>query len=124
LHLPSYKLAGLEMDRPACLTLAADIGPATHQVVATLLADAVVDRLPTARRLLRLREQFGHDRLEVACARAVRFDDLSYMTIKHILVNKWDRQTTPTTAATPSAQTFVRSAAELVGHLFGGGAWN
>jgi transposase len=124
LHLPGYKLAGLLMDRPACLALAIEIGPATQQVVATLLADAVIDRLPTARRLLRLREQFGHARLEAACARAVRFDDLNYMTVKHILVHGLDCQATLPDPCAPPAQTFVRSAAELVGHLFGGVAWN
>jgi len=109
---------------PTCLALASDIGPATHQVVAALLADPAVDRLPTVGRLLQLRERFGSQRLEAACARAVRFDDLNYMTVKHILNNGLDSEPLAAGRATPPAQTFVRSAAELVGHLFGGAAWN
>jgi len=124
LHLPRHKVAGLIMDRPTCLTLASDIGPATHQVVAALLADPVVDRLPTVGRLLRLGERFGGERLEAACTRAVRFDDLNYVTVKRILVNGLDYEPLSTGHDTPPAQTFVRSAAELVGHLFGGAAWN
>ena len=112
------------MDRPTCLALASDIGPATHQVVAALLADPVVDRLPTVGRLLRLGERFSAQRLEAACARAVRFDDLNYMTVKHILIHGLDNQPLVAGHDTPPAQTFVRTAAELVGHLFGGAAWN
>jgi transposase len=124
LHLPRHKVAGLIMDRASCLALASDIGPATHQVVAALLADPVVDRLPTVGRLLRLRERFGGQRLEAACARAVRFDDLNYMTVKHILINGLDSEPLVAGPDTPPAHTFVRSAAELVDHLFGGAAWN
>jgi hypothetical protein len=122
--LPAYKVMGLALDRATCLTLAADLGPATHQVAATLLADRVIDRLPTVGRLLRLRERFGAARLEAACARAVRFDDLSYKTVKHILVNGLDGQSPAIDPPKAPAQAFVRTPAELVGHLFGGAAWN
>jgi transposase len=124
LHLPTYKVMGLMLDRATCLTLAADIGVATHQVAATLLDDRVVDRLPTVGRLLRLRDRFGASRLEAACARAMRFDDPSYKTIKHILVDGLDSQSPAADALQAPAQTFVRTSAELVGHLFGGAAWN
>jgi hypothetical protein len=115
---------GLMLDRATCLTLAADIGVATRQVASTLLDDRVIDRLPTVGRLLRLRERFGAPRLEAACARAVRFDDPSYKTIKQILVNGLDSQSLAADAPQSPAQTFVRTSAELIGHLFGGAAWN
>ena len=124
LHLPAYKVPGLVLDRSACLTLAAEIGPAIHQVVTTMLADAVIDRLPTVGRLLRLRERYDAQRLEAACARAVRFDDVSYTTIKRILTNELDRQPLPAEATRAPTQTFVRSAGELVGHLCDGATWN
>ena len=124
LHLPAYKVAGLVQDRATCLTMAEDVGSCTHQVVTNLLADAVVDRLPTVGRLLRLRDRFGAERLEAACARALRFDDISYLTIKRILINQLDGQALPASSGSPPAQSFVRNAAELVGHLFGGVAWN
>jgi hypothetical protein len=81
------------------------------------------DRLRMAGRLLRLGERFGPRRLEAACARAVRFDDPAYMTIKHILEQGLETQETPSTEPAPPASAFVRTAVELMGHLVGGAAW-
>jgi hypothetical protein len=55
--------------------------------------------------------------------RALRFDDAAYMTIKRILQQGLDVEELPSTEPAPPALTFVRSAAELVGHLVGGAAW-
>ncbi len=123
LHLPPHKLPGLMINRATCLTMATNVGPATLQVVNTLLDDPIIDRLRTVGRLLKLRSRYGDDRLEAACARAVRFNDLNYTTIKRILSEGLDRESLPVTPDLPPAQTFVRSAAELVGHVFGGEAW-
>jgi hypothetical protein len=81
------------------------------------------DRLRMAGRLLRLGERFGPKRLEAACARAVRFDDPAYMTVKRILEQGLDRETLPATDPPPPAVAFVRSASELLGHLTGGVSW-
>jgi len=94
-------------------------------VVKRLLDDPVVDRLASAGRLLRLQERFGAERLEAACERALHFADPSYKTVKHILVQGLERQKLTTEPApSPAAKTFVRSAGELLGHLFGGVTWN
>jgi transposase len=123
-HLPPEKVPGLTWNREYCQSLAAEIGPATAETVQRLLNDPVVERLPTVRRLLKLREHFGDERLEAACARALRFEDGTYQTVKRILQQGLE-QTLPMPVVTnPPAFTFVRSAAELVGHLFGGGAWS
>jgi len=92
--------------------------------VQTLLDDPVVDRLPTAGRLLRLRAQFGDERLEAACQRALAGDDPAYKTVKHILIQKLETEPLPTAATLPPATTFARTADELVGHLAGGELWN
>jgi hypothetical protein len=118
-HLPPEKLPGLLRTRATCLDEAATVGPATAQVVDVLLADQV-DRLPTVGRLLRLRETYGAARLEAACVRAQHFADQRYTTIKRILVEGLDTQPTPEPAPPPVARTFARSAADLLGHLFGG----
>jgi hypothetical protein len=124
-HLPPEMLPGLYLDRPGCQATAADIGPATAQVVETLLADPVVERLPIARRLLALRDPYGDERLEAACARALRFDDPSYKTVKGILQQGLEAVVEPPPAATLPARVFVRSATELLGDLFGGRlSWN
>jgi transposase len=122
-HLPPEKVAGLLVSREGCRAAAADIGPATSQVVTELLADPVVDRLHTAKRLLGLRARFGDAHLEAACAKALQFAEPAYVTIKRILVSGLAVEPVPATAvpATP-ARTFARTAAELLGHLFGAGA--
>jgi hypothetical protein len=84
-----------------------------------------VDRLRSAGRLLRLGERYGDERLELACQRAVQFGEPTYTTVKRILTEGLDAQ--PATApppATPPAHLFVRTASELLGHLFGGAAWS
>lgn len=123
-HLPPTHLEGLVMTREMCLSAAADIGTATSDTVATILADTAVDRLPTARRLLRLREQFGDLRLEAACQRANRFGDPSYSTVKRILVNELDGLADATAVATPPAGQFVRKASDILGKWTEALQWN
>lgn len=121
-HLPPDKLVGLTLSRESCLLTASDIGPATRQVVERLLSDPAVDRLRTVGRLLSLRQPYGGARVEAACVRALRFDDASYKTVKAILKQGLETSALPTSVAVSPPQTFVRSAWELVGHLFGGAA--
>lgn len=123
-HLPPEKLPGLLLGKDACRTRAAAIGAATSAVVESLLADPVVDRLRTVGRILRLEDTFGATRLEAACARALTFAEPTHQTIKHILTQGLDHQSAPTPVVPPEARTFVRSAVELLGHVFGGAAWN
>lgn len=118
-HLPTYKVAGITLSRESCRLRAAEIGPATRQVVDLLLDHRPEDRLRVAGRLLKLGERFTPRRLEAACARALRFDDPSYITIKHILEHGLDRQQPPQITPSPPAHAFVRTVAELVGHLMG-----
>jgi transposase len=123
-HLPPEKLAGLLLEEEQCRAAAIDIGPATRDVVAVMLGDGVIDRRRTVLRLLRLRESYGDARLERACARALRFDTATYLTVKRILHQELDQQEPPAHAPAAPARTFVRNAGELLGHLFGGGTWN
>lgn len=123
-HLPSEKVPGLTRDREALRELAASIGPAVREVVNHLLDDPVIDRMHTAGRLLSLRERFGDRRLEAACARALRFADPTYRTVKGILSHGLEAEEAVTAPPAPPAMAFVRSAEELVGDLAGGGPWN
>jgi len=84
-----------------------------------------LDRLSMVRRLLRLREQVGDERLEAACDRALRFDEVSYKTVKRILNQGLEAEAdAPTAPEIPPAQRFVRGAQELLGHLWSGPSWN
>jgi transposase len=124
-HLPPAKVPGLVLNRTGCQAQAAVIGPATAAVVQHLLDDPVIDRLPTAGRLLRLGEPYGEARLEAACQRALAFGDPAYLTVKRILTQQLDQQPRPSQTPPPSpARTFVRNARELVGHVLGGVSWS
>ena len=122
-HLPPQLVPGMVMTREVCQAQAALIGEATAQVVCDLLDDAVIDRLSTVRRLLRLQESYGDARLEAACQRALHFGDPAYQTVKRILSLELDQHRLPDPAPAPPARTFVRSAVELVGHWLGDLAW-
>jgi transposase len=122
-HLPPEKLPQLLWTREMCQALAAEIGAATVAAVGQLLADPVVDRHGRVVRILRLRERVGDARLEAACARALRYDDLTYGTIKRILDQGLEAEACAPVPAAAPARTFVRTAAELLGHIFGGVSW-
>ena len=122
-HLPPHKVPGLILTRETCRQQASEIGPATGEVVAGLLDHRPEDRLRTAGRLLRLADRFSPERLEVACGRALRFDDPAYVTVKRILEQGFDLEELPTIAPPSPVMTFGRRASELVGHLAGGATW-
>ena len=123
-HLPPDKLPQLLWTREMCQAMATEVGPATAAVAHQLLADPVVDRHSRVVRILRLRETVGYTRLEAACARALRYDDLSYATVKRILALGLETEEYGSAPPGAPARAFVRTAAELLGHVFGGLAWN
>jgi len=123
-HLPPELVPGLTLSRAECQQQAQLIGPTTSQIVERYLADPVVDRLPTVGRLVRLQEQYGANRLEAACVRAVAFDDPTYRTIKQILEKDLDQAPPLASPTSPPASRFVRSAEELFGPQVGGTQWN
>jgi transposase len=124
-HLPPTKVPGLIQDRDSLLVESETVGPALQQIVQTLLNDPVLYRIPTAGRLMRLKNKFGAQRLEAAAQRALWFEDPSYKTVKRILTEGLDREELPLPVCLPPATTFARSADELVGvFVEEGGAWN
>jgi transposase len=123
-HLPSEKLPGLEQDRDSLIEAAQMIGSATLEIVQGLLDDPVLYRIPTAGRLIRLKNRFDANRLEAACRRALTFDDPSYKTIKNILEKGLDQEEAPLPILLPPATTFARPAEELVGELVEVQRWN
>jgi transposase len=122
-HLPRHKVAGLILTSEACREQASEVGHATSEVVDGLLNHRPEDRLRTAGRLLRLGDRFGPERLEAASARALRFGDPAYLTIKRILERGLDAERLPPVTPSPPATTFARPVSELMGRLLGGVSW-
>jgi hypothetical protein len=123
-HLPPEKVPQLTWTREMCRAMAQEIGVATTHVVQTLLADPVIDRHSRVVRILKLRERVGDERLERSCERALAFEALSYRTIKGILDQGLEATAPAPAPALAPARTFVRTASELLGHVFGGLAWS
>jgi hypothetical protein len=116
-HLPPAKVAGLLATPASCVRRASDIGPATSELVGRLLGERPLDRLRTVLGILKLAHKFGPRRLEGACTRALRYDDLAYATIKRILERGLD-QVAETTAPTPPRETTLPLFARPVTDFF------
>jgi hypothetical protein len=83
------------------------LGPATSQVVESLLAERPLDRLRAVQAILRLEDSVGAERLEAACARALYFGDIRYRRIKQILNAAADRDPLPDSPTVPPARSFA-----------------
>jgi transposase len=114
-HYPEHKAAYLERTPTYCRRHAARLGPATSQVVESLLGDRPLYRLRSVQAILRLEERVGAERLEAACARALHFGDPSYRRIKTILNAALDRDPLPEQASEVPEQKhrFARSSDEF-----------
>jgi transposase len=85
-HYPPHKIAHTLRSVTWCRTQAAQIGPAAVAIVAELSAVNAIHRLRAIQGIIRLREKYGDDRLDAACARALAVGDPRYRTVKGILV--------------------------------------
>jgi hypothetical protein len=114
-HYPREKALYLERTPARCRELACGIGPATGQVVASLLEQRPLDRLRSAQGILRLQENVGASRLEAACERALYYGDATYRHIKEILNAALDREPLPEAPSAPVQRefAFARPASEF-----------
>jgi len=114
-HLPPQAQHFLAHDRQWCLEQAARIGNACAELVGWLLADRILERLRAAQGVIRLRDTYGAERVEAACARALFHASPFYRTVKTILIGGFDRHALPDSAITvhaPAAR-FARNAQSL-----------
>jgi len=84
-HLPPEAQAFFLRDRHWCAHQAAQIGPACAELIATLLADRIVERLRAAQGVIRLATQYDPARVEAACRRALEHASPYYRTVKTLL---------------------------------------
>lgn len=84
----------LENTSDQCLKISEDIGAATGQIITKILAPGGRINLRKAQAILRLAEYYSKERLELACLRAVVYDNYTYDAISNILKNRLDQQST------------------------------
>jgi hypothetical protein len=103
------------MATPAwCRQRTGEIGSATREVVERLLSERPLDRLRSVQALLRLAQKYGAPRLEAACARALRFDEATYTTIKRILLRGLESDSLPETSSSGKrTYVFARPGSEI-----------
>lgn len=114
-HYPRNLREGLRLNRESCLEQALAIGPSTFRLVSEILDDPILDRLPTAARILRLDKKYSASRLESACAKALEFNDPALGTVKGILQKGLDIPPPVTWILPPITAEFIRSLDELMG---------
>ena len=115
-HYPQDKAAFLERTPAYCRELARRVGPATFEIVDTLLSERPSDRLRSVQAILRLVETVGEKRLESACQRALFYGDGRYQRIKDILNATLDQQPLPDSRpepVQPKLFAYQRSASEF-----------
>jgi len=86
----------LENTASVCIETAKTIGQATEEMVTKVLADSSRTSLRKAQAILRLVEEYGNERLEDACLRAILFDNYTHQSLKKILVDGLDKKDTKT----------------------------
>ncbi|MBV6422970.1 MAG: hypothetical protein NAOJABEB_00757 [Steroidobacteraceae bacterium] len=118
-HLPPQAQAFFLRDRHWCEAQASQIGPAAAELVATLLADRIVERLRAAQGIIHLATRFDPAIVEAACRRALDHDSPHYRTVKTLLTTRrpW-RASSPTASEGISGPylaggRFVRAARSL-----------
>jgi transposase len=110
---PPEKIA-FQMRNPAwCRREAARTGPATLQVIETLMEVNALHRLRSAQGILALAGKHGLPRLEAACGRALTAGDPSYRTIKGILAAGLEAEPAPPHAGDGGAAAFLHGPALL-----------
>jgi transposase len=99
-HMPQAHQAYAQWTPQRLIHWAEQTGPATAQVVATLLASRphAQQGFRSCLGIMRLGKTYGDDRLEAACRRALAIQAPSYKSIESILKHRLDQAPLPTPA--------------------------
>ena len=74
--------------------------------VERLLTDPVQELLRAAQGVLKMKDKYGEERLEQACARAIHFNSVSYKSIKNILKKGLEGEDLPGSTSQKIAQVY------------------
>ena len=96
-HMPKSHRAHLEWSPTRLVAWGRSVGPRTEELIQSILDDRPHPEqgYRSCLGILRLAKQYGNDRLEVACERAVRVRARSYRHVQSILKNGLDREPLP-----------------------------
>lgn len=106
-HMPRAHRAHAEWTPSRIISWAEKTGPSAGELVAKILESRPHPEqgYRACLGILRLEKRYGRDRLEAACARALRIGAPTYRTVKNILASGVDRcppeETEPTTRSVP-----------------------
>jgi len=106
-HYPPEAQAYLLRDPQWCLSQADSIGPCCRELIETLFADRVLDRLRAAQGIIGLKKQYGAKRLEKACQRALVYETPQYRSVKEILKNGLDQHPLETQPRLPLGDVYT-----------------
>ncbi|MEK7821462.1 MAG: IS21 family transposase, partial [Planctomycetota bacterium] len=100
-HMPQSHQHYLEWTPSRLIHWALEMGPATQEVVKSILTSRPHPEqgFRACLGILRLGKSYGPDRLEAACGRAILLKSFSYKSIESILKTGLDRRPLPTEAA-------------------------
>jgi transposase len=106
-HLPPLKVAYMEKTPQWCLEAAEKMGEDVLSFVQKLLgkSDHPFENLRSAQGIIRLGQKYGSPRLQLACARALRFNNLRYRAIEDILKKGLEGETSQQELFDPKAPT-------------------
>ena len=101
-HMPTSHRQYAEWTPQRLVRWASQAGGAVAQLVETILSSRVHPQqgFRSCLGIMRLGKNYGNDRLEAACQRALKLNTFSYKSIESILKNGLDRQPLPETRET------------------------
>lgn len=92
-HMPPSHQKHIEWTPERIISWAEKYGPAVKSLVETIIASTRFPEQAYKRCLgiIRLANRYPHERLNIACERALKYKSLSYRTVSDILKNKTDK---------------------------------
>jgi len=112
---PPEKIAFFMRTPAWCRRRAAELGDSVAAVVEVLMEVNALYRLRAAQGIVGLADKHGAQRLDAACARALRFGDPSYRTVKGILVAATEGDGDGQAGSAPAAPAHLHGPAVLFG---------
>lgn len=103
----------LEQTPKACIGVAQSMGEHVYTVISRILTKPSITKQRKAQAVLRLADKYSIKRLNLACKRAIKHDNLKYNCIKKILELQLDKEEEPKKKIISCEGAFLREADEF-----------